>query len=98
MTSNMLKVLFFAKLREQLQCDALQLNLHAPLSSKQQLLDLIAAYVKAESEDFAVSSDRFLQLLSADNIVMAVNHQVAKGGVSIASGDEVAFYPPVTGG
>lgn len=33
-----------------------------------------------------------------DNILCAVNHQIAKNPTQLNNNDEVAFYPPVTGG
>jgi molybdopterin synthase sulfur carrier subunit len=38
------------------------------------------------------------QALKADNVLIAINQAMAKPGDSIADGDEVAFFPPVTGG
>jgi molybdopterin synthase sulfur carrier subunit len=37
-------------------------------------------------------------LLLADNTVIAVNREVCDRERTLADGDEVAFYPPVTGG
>lgn len=34
----------------------------------------------------------------ADNILIAVNKEYAKSDTGIEDGDEVAFFPPVTGG
>ena len=33
-----------------------------------------------------------------DNVLVAVNLQYSHAGASIRAGDEVAFFPPVTGG
>ena len=33
-----------------------------------------------------------------DNVMMAVNMEYVKSGHQLKSGDEVAFFPPVTGG
>jgi len=32
------------------------------------------------------------------NLLMAVNQSYVKAGASVKDGDEVAFFPPVTGG
>ncbi|MFT7009610.1 MAG: molybdopterin synthase sulfur carrier subunit [Colwellia sp.] len=82
----MIKIVFFAALREQLDC--------AELS--------IAA-------DNAKTVDDIKQLLSAKNeqwqkpftntsLLSAVNHDMVDGTHLVKSGDEVAFFPPVTGG
>lgn len=36
--------------------------------------------------------------LGAGNVQAAVNHHHARPGTALAEGDEVAFFPPVTGG
>ena len=33
-----------------------------------------------------------------DNVVVAVNLEYAQSGAPVRAGDEVAFFPPVTGG
>ncbi len=33
-----------------------------------------------------------------DNVMMAVNMEYVKSGHQLKTGDEVAFFPPVTGG
>ena len=37
-------------------------------------------------------------LLDNDNLQIAVNHDIASRETPLKSGDEVAFFPPVTGG
>ena len=38
------------------------------------------------------------EVLGQDNIIRAVNQEVAEAGQVLRDGDEVAFFPPVTGG
>lgn len=38
------------------------------------------------------------QALTADRIMIAVNHEYCDGDQALHEGDEVAFFPPVTGG
>ncbi|HEY7772402.1 MAG TPA: molybdopterin converting factor subunit 1 [Marinagarivorans sp.] len=38
------------------------------------------------------------QALTDASILCAINHDMAKGDPEINNGDEVAFFPPVTGG
>ena len=33
-----------------------------------------------------------------DHVLVAVNHEYKHAGAAIRAGDEVAFFPPVTGG
>ncbi len=52
----------------------------------------------------ATSVDGLWQTLSAektvelDSVMMTVNHEYVKPGYVLKAGDEVAFFPPVTGG
>lgn len=84
---SQLTVQFFASLREQLGHDKIEVNWpdSAPLSS---LVDRIEQQLgKAASE-----------VLSQDNILVAVNQTMVERSHIVAPGDEVAFLPPVTGG
>lgn len=84
----MVEVLFFASIREQLGQRKLTIALpEQPLTLaefKQLLID------RHES--------LWAQVLLADNVVKAVNQQVVNDNYPVTDGDEVAFFPPVTGG
>ena len=43
-------------------------------------------------------SPEWLEILTAENIRIAVNQDMINEDVGIIDGDEVAFFPPVTGG
>lgn len=82
----MIKIVFFAALREQLNCSELQLvcdNLSTVADVKEQL---------------ATTDDIWLQVFSSNTLLSAVNHDMVTDEQVIKSGDEVAFFPPVTGG
>ena len=36
--------------------------------------------------------------LEEENVICAINHSVVARDAELAAGDEVAFFPPVTGG
>jgi len=78
-------VKFFAHVREQAGVDGLELEIghEATLNSIRNTL--------------SEQSERFKQALSG-NVVMACNQTMAKGNTRVHAGDEVAFFPPVTGG
>ncbi|MFA7553002.1 MAG: molybdopterin converting factor subunit 1 [Spongiibacteraceae bacterium] len=84
----MVTVLFFARIREQLGVDRLSLALPEGAVSlgafKLQLL--------------ANNDASWAEVLLADNVVKAVNHQVVDDAYMLQDGDEIAFFPPVTGG
>lgn len=83
----MLKVLFFASVREQLDCAELELPWTPDLASPDDL-----------RRTLSVRGERWQQVLQQDNLVCALNHDVVAMDASVSDGDEVAFYPPVTGG
>lgn len=84
----MIRVLFFASLREQLGCPGLELAPVAPNCDVRALLArLVAEHGEAWAEAFA-----------QENLIVAVNQHVVDRDAPVADGDEVAFFPPVTGG
>lgn len=42
--------------------------------------------------------DRSLGILEEKNILVAINHSMAAPHSIVSDGDEIAFFPPVTGG
>ena len=84
----MLKVLFFARVREALDCPALELPWQEGLAS----LDALQAHL------CATRGEHWSGVLSEDNMIRAVNQIVVEGNCALQDGDEVAFFPPVTGG
>ena len=83
----MIRVLFFAKLREDLGQSELELPWSAELST---VADLQAQLNQRD--------EKWAGTLGAENIICAVNQQQVATGHGLADGDEVAFFPPVTGG
>ncbi|CAA0121909.1 Molybdopterin synthase sulfur carrier subunit [BD1-7 clade bacterium] len=84
----MIRVLFFAKLRENLGVESLDLGFDSDIQS---IHDIIARIRDQRGNDFADN-------ITADGIVTALNHQIVKGNPPVNDGDEVAFFPPVSGG
>ena len=82
----MIKVLFFAKLSEQLGCRELQINAELIKDT-----DQLFQYLHKHNDEWPV-------ILKAQTWLMAVNQNMATGNVKLKSGDEVAYFPPVTGG
>ncbi len=85
----MMTVLYFASLREAVGISREQLDCHA--SSLPDVASLIAQ-LRARNTSFAEA------LAPTKNWRVAVNQEMATHQTAIHSGDEIAFFPPVTGG
>jgi len=84
----MLTLVYFARFREALGLDQEQIELAAHVSSVAQLMEQLIAQ----------RDERWQQVLSAPNLLVAVNQQMVDVSHPLCDGDEVAFFPPVTGG
>lgn len=80
------KVLFFARLRETLATDSLTLTLEEG-STTADLLSQLAGRGGVWSE-----------LTSGPPVLIAVNQTMARNSTPLQDQDEVALFPPVTGG
>lgn len=84
----MIRVLFFASIREQLECSELEVAFPGPGCSVDTLrAQLIEEHGQAWSE-----------ALEQDNVITAINQTIVAPDAAVSEGDEVAFFPPVTGG
>lgn len=83
----MLKVLYFASLRERLGVEQESLALPADRTVAGVIDALISAH-----------GDRWQHALKDDPILAAVNLEMCDVAQSVEDNDEVAFFPPVTGG
>lgn len=79
-----LRILYFASLRETIGSSGESLELPAGCATVGQLRTALA--------------ERHAVLLTAKNLRCAVNQRMANMEDAVADGDEVAFFPPVTGG
>jgi len=84
----MITVLYFARLREALGTGSEQIALPRDVRDLAGLRDTLAARGGAWAQELAGS-----KALRA-----AVNQALASGDTRISDGDEIAFFPPVTGG
>ena len=83
----MLTILYFARLREALQVDREQIAVPPGIHNVGEL----TVWLQQRGEDW-----KALDL--AGMIRCAVNQELASATTPIADGDEVAYFPPVTGG
>ena len=83
----MLKLLFFAKLREELGASELTWHDETAATTAQLREKLVDA-----------NGEHWRECLFADNMIVAVNQEVVDWSHPLHAGDEIAFFPPVTGG
>lgn len=83
-----MKVLFFARLREQFGSDFLELpDADCPGNVAELRRVVIAA-----------SQDEMAESMRDPNVFCAVNRKVVDEQHPLSSSDEIAFFPPMTGG
>ena len=86
--SPMINLLYFARLRETFGVASEQLALPAGTNTLESVRTLLAARGGAWA----------VELAAGRAFRAAVNQDVASGDTPVKDGDEVAFFPPVTGG
>lgn len=84
----MLHVLYFARLRETFGLDAERLDLPAGVGD----VAALTAHLRARGEAWE------RELAPGRSWRVAVNQDMAGPDTPVSDGDEVAYFPPVTGG
>lgn len=84
----MVTLLYFARLREAFGSDGERLSLPAEVGDVAGLLGFLRARGGVWEKELAPQR----------NFRVAVNHDMADPSTRVAAGDEVALFPPVTGG
>ncbi|MEZ9536623.1 molybdopterin synthase sulfur carrier subunit [Shewanella sp. 10N.286.51.B8] len=82
----MIQVLFFAQVRELLGTAKVEVAADG-VSNTEQLRAALAA-----------KDEKWAKVLTSDKLLVAVNQTMSSWDAAIKDGDEVAFFPPVTGG
>ena len=82
-----MKVLFFGSLREQLGTGELNTPLPEGVGTMGQLL-----------ANLQTQGDEWKRALGTGNVLFAVNQDMVDENTAIDDSDEVALFPPVTGG
>ena len=80
-----IRILYFASLKEALGKAGEQVDLPAGVATVGALRDWLV-------------TDGRSALATAKNLRVAINQEMAKLDAPIRDGDEIAFFPPVTGG
>mgnify|MGYP005843145759 CR=1 FL=1 len=82
----MITVKFFAQLRERLDCNQIQLDGVSETTGEQVLQQL------------REKQPHWQTVLADQELLFAVNQELKPLSSPVRSGDELAFFPPVTGG
>ena len=84
----MIKVLYFASVRERLNCAEESLEASDNTRTISQMKNLLGS-----------RDDQWNKIFSDNNqLLSSVNQVIAKDNQAVNDGDEVAFFPQVTGG
>ena len=81
----MLRVLFFAQTRELIGLDAIEVNENFTT-------------VEELRQNLAAKGDKWALALQSDKLLVAINQTLMPLESAVKNGDEIAFFPPVTGG
>jgi molybdopterin synthase sulfur carrier subunit len=84
----MASLLYFASLAEDLGIKSEEFELPAECVTVNDLVVLL----RARGEPFAGAFD------DRTRILVAINQEMSEPDATVAQGDEIAFFPPVTGG
>ena len=83
---DQLEVLFFAQLKEELGCDSCSIEIDGEVSIYQL------------KQRLAAQNENWLKSFSGKKLLAAINQQMVGDEAIVKASDEVAFFPPVTGG
>ncbi len=89
MEKPMLKVVFFARLREAVNMDEISFDLgNEPIKTVADVIQILTERYK-NFKDYIQHNNR---------LMVAVNQEIVDENKEVNPGDELAFFPPVTGG
>ena len=83
----MARVIFFASIREALGRADIELSIYEDTK----ISNLIDILTQEGGQDWR-------PVLTEENVRIAVNHEIVTADVMVSNSDEIAFFPPVTGG
>ena len=84
----MIRILYFARFREKLNCESEELQPESGSMSVRMLVQQLGQRGETWSEVFD----------SGQRILVSINQEIVNFDAEIKDNDEVAFFPPITGG
>lgn len=84
----MIEILYFARIREILGMGREQIKLAEDIADITSLIDYLCG----------VKDARWSSALHQENLLISVNQTLVAADHGLKDGDEVAFFPPVSGG
>jgi molybdopterin synthase sulfur carrier subunit len=87
----MIKIIFFARLRDELNCS--ELNLEIKDINNEETITVIELL-----EHLFKLHPQWQNTFDKRKFFTAINQDIVQNSHQICNGDEVAFFPPVTGG
>jgi len=84
----MIKLVYLARLREALGCSAEQIELPRNVAD----VAAVLSHLRSRGGTWAA------ELAPGRAVRVAVNQEMAQASTAVRAGDEVALFPPVTGG
>ena len=86
----MLKILFFGQLKEIIKTESLEIELTQD-GKQLKTVAMLRSLLQAKG-------DLWNEYLDFDRALVAVNHELTSDDTTLNDADEIAFFPPVTGG
>ena len=83
-----MQVLYFASIREQFDIEGEQIERTPDTANVQALIDFLCK----------IHGEPWSKVLGDPNLLVSVNQELASLDAPLSASDEVAFFPPVTGG
>jgi molybdopterin synthase sulfur carrier subunit len=84
----MLKIVYFASLKDRIGRSEESIDLPEGISTVDSLIDHLSI----------LHGEEWSSTINGSTVLVAVNHEMSDRSAPIKEGDEVAFFPPVTGG
>jgi len=84
----MLKIVYFASLKDRIGRSEESIDLPMSVSSVDSLIEHLSS----------LHGDEWSSIINGSTVLVAVNHEMSDRSAPVREGDEVAFFPPVTGG